>query len=589
MRRRTPSPAPDDPAAGAIPRLPFLAPEARRRGGGLVVGAAIGIGMTAQAAERGGADFLLALNAGRLRVMGAASVVAMLPLCAANAFTDDFARREILGRVGIPVLFGACAQDPRLNMARDLPALRAAGYAGIANFPTVIHYDGRFRQALEEAGLGFAREVALLRAARRAGLATLGYGKTRAEAEALVEAGVDMLCLNFGWNAGGSRGAQASLRLEEAADRARRIFQQVRAAAPGLLCLVEGGPIVSPDQLHRVRAESRADGYLGGSTLDRLPLELSVAQSTSAFKTVALLADAAEAEARGAARRARLAGLVFQSEAMADIADRIARLAATDLPLLLTGEPGAGKTAAARALHAASGRRGLTLVDAALGTGDAAATLFGQGGARAGALAEPGTTVLLENLEALPLPAQLDLAGWLEAGAMGRGRQAPPPRARLIATSARDLAGLMAAGRFREDLWALLFAGRIPVPPLRERPEDCVALARHVLRRLPGTPDLAPDALRALVVHPWPGNVRELRSVLERAATACRAGRIEAADLAPLLAPSVAAPAEAGRDERAWIQDALRRHRFRRGETAAFLGISRKTLYNRMRRLGLLA
>jgi len=562
------------------PPLPFLPATNRRRGGtGLVVGAAIGIGMTAQAAERGGADFLLVLNAGRLRVMGAASLAAMLPLRDANAFTDGFARAEILGRVAIPVLFGACAQDPRLRPARDLPGLRQAGYAGVANFPTVIHYDGPFRQALEDAGLGFAREVALLRAAKRAGLATLGYAKTRAEVEAMVAAGVDILCLNFGWNAGGSRGAAASLRVEEAADRARRVFQQVRAAAPGTLCLVEGGPIVSPDQLHRVSADGRADGYLGGSTLDRMPLELSVAQSTSAFKTAALVGGAAEAAARDAARLARLGGLVGQSEAMAVVQDRIARLAAADLPLLIQGEPGSGRIATARAIHAVSGRRALTILDAAQGPAAAEAALFGDG--RPGHLAEPGTTVLVETLEALPRSAQHRLAAWIEAATIGQ-RLRPPPRARLIATSQ------VGAGGFPADLWALLFAGRIALPPLRARPEDCAPLARHFLRRLPGPPELTPDALRALLVQPWPGNVRELRSVLERAATACRGGRIGAEDLAPLLAAGPAAGPDGGGDERAWILDALRRHRFRRAETAVFLGLSRKTLYNRMRRLGLM-
>ena len=148
----------------------------------------------------------------------------MLPLDNANRFTDHFARREILDRVGVPVFFGASAFDPRLELDAFVAELAAAGYHGIANFPTSIHYDGRFRRALEEAGLGYAREVELLRAAQRQGLATFGYAKSRKEIQQLLQTGVDILCLNFGWNAGGTRALAQAFTLEEAADRARRIF-----------------------------------------------------------------------------------------------------------------------------------------------------------------------------------------------------------------------------------------------------------------------------------------------------------------------------------------------------------------------------
>eukprot|EP01031_Cornospumella_fuschlensis_P021466 gene21466-26299_t len=118
--------------------------------------------------------------------MGAPSLAAMLPIRDSNRFTDAFARREILDRVAIPVFFGAAACDPRLDLAALLREIQAAGYHGVTNFPTAIHHGGAFRAALEEAGLGFGREVALLRAAHAMGLPTLGYAKTRAEVEALA-------------------------------------------------------------------------------------------------------------------------------------------------------------------------------------------------------------------------------------------------------------------------------------------------------------------------------------------------------------------------------------------------------------------
>jgi predicted TIM-barrel enzyme len=542
-----------------------------RMTGDILVGAAIGLGMTARAAADGGADFLLVLNAGRLRVMGAPSLAAMLPIAESNAFTDGFARREILDRVRVPVYFGAAVFDPRLDIPAFLRRLKETGYHGVANFPTAIHFDGALRDALERAGLGFAREVALLAEARRLGLAALGYAKTRAETEALVAAGVERICLNFGWNAGGSMGVPGGVPLEEAAERARRIFAMVRRRAPGTRCLVEGGPIVDPAHMLAVCDASRADGYVGGSTLDRLPLELSVMQTTSAFKTAALVRPETEGK-----RPVPLPGLAGRSAAARQLAQRIARLVATDLPVVIEGEPGAGRTTAARALHAATGRPdALSLLDAAT---DLEARLFGPPGR--GLLAERGRTVVLENAEALRPTLRARLAEWIERGSFERFARPGerPPRARLVLVHPPGAQGLARA----------LSAQRLSVPPLRERLEDLPLLARAMLRDGGrGSAPIEPAALRRLMAHPWPGNLRELREVLLRAATETREGRITAPMLERLLGPAPGpAPPEA-LDERAWILDALRRHRFRRGETAAFLGIARKTLYNRMRRLGL--
>lgn len=539
--------------------------------GELIVGAAMGLGMTARAAADGGADFLLALSAGRLRVMGAPSLAAMLPIRDSNAFTDEFARQEILDRVGVPVFFGAAACDPRLPVEALLRRIREAGYQGVANFPTAIHHDGAFRAALERAGLGFGREVAMLRAARAMGLATLGYAKTREEVDAMLDAGIERLCLNFGWNSGGSRGVPSGVPLDQAAERARRVFRHVRRLAPATLCFVEGGPIIDPGHLLEVCDASRADGYVGGSTLDRLPLEMSVMQTTSAFKTAGLLRDSAVPEA------AQLPGLVGRSRAARQLSARIARLVATDLPILVEGEPGAGRTTIARAIHQASGRAGsLTFLDA---QEDIAPRLFGEGGPAA-LLASRHSTVVIEGADALPPRLRARLADWIERGSFERfakpGERAP--RARLVLTHPPG----------GEALARALSAQRLLVPPLRDRMEDLPLLVRAMLRatqRPTAQPD--PTALRLLMTQSWPGNLRQLAEVLARAATEAPDGRVTLAALeAQLGLTSAPAPSEPA-DERAWILDALRRNRFRRGETAAFLGLSRKTLYNRMRRLGL--
>ena len=535
-----------------------------RRDKTVLLGAAIGLGMTARAAVDGGADFLLVLNAGRLRVMGAPSVAAMLPIRDANAFTDAFARAEILDRFPVPVFLGAAACDPRRSVEAVVAAAKEAGYAGMANFPTAIHFSGALREALEAEGLGFGREARMLAAARAAGLATLGYAKTRAEVEALLDVGVERLCLNFGWNAGGRHGVPGHLPLDDAAEIARRIFARVRRRAPGTLCLLEGGPIVDAEHVRRVCEASLADGYIGGSTLDRLPLELAVMQSTSAFKTARMTASA----------EGDLPGLAGRSAAARALAGRLGRLAGTDLPVLLEGEPGSGRSTAARALHAAGRGGPLTWVSAL----DERAARLLDPDVPASPLRARGT-VVIEDAESLAPTLRAQLAEWIDRGTFGRftrpsGRAA---RARLVLVHPPGA----------EPLARALSAQRVLVPPLRDRLEDLPALARALLRATGRPAQLDPLALRLLVSRPWPGNLRELGAVLIRAATEARGSRITAAALEALLDPAEELPATAPEDERSWILNALRRHRFRRGETAAFLGIGRKTLYNRMRRLGL--
>jgi predicted TIM-barrel enzyme len=561
--------------------------QAQRRSGEILVGAAIGLGMTARAAAQGGADFLLALNAGRLRVMGAASNAAMLPLRCSNSFTAAFARQEIVGRVGVPVFFGACVMDARRDLAALVADAAAGGFAGVVNFPSSIHLDGRFGAAVAAAGLGFAREVELLARARAAGLMAIGYAKTRRQAEQLAEAGVGMICLNFGWNAGGSMGIAGSLTLPAAADQARRIIAAVKRERPDCLMFVEGGPIIQPRDAVSVCDAAGADGYIGGSTLDRLPLEMSVMQTTSAFKAASLLREEQGAARREAARTSGLAGLIGQSEPMVRLVAQIGRLARTELVVWISGEPGSGRTTTARAIHVASRSAGPFLVlDAA--DPDLAAKLFGE--ATPGLLQASDGHLVIENAEKLDPATLRRLVAWVERGVMERF--SPPAahkgRVRLIITTTDGVDGGVGGELAR------LAGHRIAAPPLRARIEDVPDLARAIMashhrpRSGAPAPRLSGDGMRELLRETWPGNVRELALVLARAATLAQGGVIDGAAVSAAIAAGRAqAPAQAPPDERRWIMEGLARCRFRRAETAALLGVSRKTLYNKMKRHGL--
>jgi len=195
-------------------------------------------------------------------------------------------------------------------------------------------------------------------------------------------------------------------------------------------------------------------------------------------------------------------------------------------------------------------------------------------------LAQAQGTVVIEQADALPPTLRASLADWIERGVFERFTSAGqrPPRARLVLTHPPG----------GEALARALSAQRLTVPPLRARIEDLPLLARAMLAGL-GRPaaTLETAALRLLMAQPWPGNLRALRETLLQAAGEAHGGRIDAALIERVLGPATQVPVAQLTDERGWILDALRRHRFRRGETATFLGISRKTLYSRMRRLGL--
>ena len=193
-----------------------------------IVGAAIGSGAIAMAAVEGGVDFILALNAGRFRIMGAASPLSMLPVRESNSFSLSFAVDELLNRCPVPVYFGASVMTPSWSIDRILDTIEEYGFPGIVNFPTCAHYPRVIRNALESSGFGFSREIDLLKAARKRDIRTMAHLKTKRQARAAAKAGVDMVCYNFSWNAEGDLGFESRLNLQEATWHAREVSRVVK-------------------------------------------------------------------------------------------------------------------------------------------------------------------------------------------------------------------------------------------------------------------------------------------------------------------------------------------------------------------------
>ncbi|WP_404470537.1 phosphoenolpyruvate hydrolase family protein [Bradyrhizobium ottawaense] len=213
--------------------------------------------MTARAAERAGADFVLALNAGRFRAMGGASPASILPIRNSNEFVASFGRTEILPSTKLPVFFGTCTFDPELDVDRWLDRIIKWGFGGVTNFPSVIHIDDERRSLLEKCGLGYSREIELLVKAAKRGLMTIAYTRSQSEARRMVEAGAEAICINFNLNRAVESGADPSVSLSELAARTSAVARVAQSVNKSTICLLGGGPITKPDELLDICRETR--------------------------------------------------------------------------------------------------------------------------------------------------------------------------------------------------------------------------------------------------------------------------------------------------------------------------------------------
>jgi predicted TIM-barrel enzyme len=277
------------------PRTP--AQEVRERisevlgAGAPVIGAGAGTGLSAKAAVHGGADLILVYNSGRFRMAGIGSNAGTLPLGDANAIVMDMGEREILPVVpDVPVIAGVNGTDPTRNMPRFLEKVLDVGFAGVINFPTMGIIDGRWRQSLEETGFSYSLEVDMIAAARELGLYTMAYTFTDDEVRQMTAVGVDVVVAHLGTTVGGLIGADPANTpsLEEAARRTEEMAGVARAENPDVVVLTHGGPIATPADVRVVLSLTSAQGFVGASTMERLPVEQAIGDTVRAFKDVPL-------------------------------------------------------------------------------------------------------------------------------------------------------------------------------------------------------------------------------------------------------------------------------------------------------------
>jgi two-component system response regulator HydG len=303
-----------------------------------------------------------------------------------------------------------------------------------------------------------------------------------------------------------------------------------------------------------------------------------------------------------------LTKVIAKGPAMRRLFDLVRRVAPSDATILIQGESGTGKELIARMIHARSTRAFQPFVAVDCGTLPEAlleSELFGHvKGAFTGAVAAKkglveeadGGTVFLDEIDVLPVSTQVKLHRVLQEQTIRRVGSTSPVKVniRVIVATNRDLSTLVSRQEFREDLFYRLNGIVVAVPPLRERPEDIVPMATHFLRTFAerlgkAVTGIAPDAMERLLQHRWPGNVRELEKAIERATVLTEADTIRAMDLPPAISGPADTPASRTSRrsladvEKAHILAVLYEHQWNQARAAEELGISRTTLWRKLR------
>ena len=252
---------------------------------GHIVAAVTGAGMTAKFAALGGADMLLALSAGKYRIMGRSSLASYFSFGNNNEQVMEMGKRELFPLIDdVPVLFGLMSADPTIHLYEYLKEIKACGFSGIVNFPTVALIDGQFREALEEEGNSYDKEVEAIRLAHYLDLLTMAFVTNKEETRKMLKAGADIICVHLGLTKGGFLGAKKYVSIHDAKKITNELFGICDEYKKNVIKMVYAGPANTPIDMQYLYQNTECQGYVGGSTFDRIPTERAIFNTVKAFK-----------------------------------------------------------------------------------------------------------------------------------------------------------------------------------------------------------------------------------------------------------------------------------------------------------------
>lgn len=255
-----------------------------------VIIAGAGTGISGKFSEQGGADLIGVYNSGLYRMDGKGSLAGLLPFGDANQIVIDLANRIMPVINETPMIAGICGTDPTREMRPYLKHLMDLGFSAVMNFPTVGLIDGRFRKELEDTGMGYGREINTLKIASELGFFTLGYAFNVEEAAMVGEAKMDVLICHMGLTRGGAIGSKYAegMTLEDAATLVRDMTKAAREKNPDVIIFSHGGPIAMPEDTAYMYKNTESVGFLGASSIERIPIEKPLADAVKEFKNIPL-------------------------------------------------------------------------------------------------------------------------------------------------------------------------------------------------------------------------------------------------------------------------------------------------------------
>jgi predicted TIM-barrel enzyme len=252
-----------------------------------IIGGGAGTGLSAKCEEAGGIDLIVIYNSGRYRMAGRGSLAGLLAYGNANEIVVDMGREVLPVVKHTPVLAGVNGTDPFMLTDRFLRQLIDMGFSGVQNFPTVGLIDGTFRANLEETGMGYALEVDMIGKAHALDMLTTPYVFCEADAIAMTRAGADIIVCHLGLTTGGAIGAETALTLDDCVKKIDAWAAAARSVRSDVIVLCHGGPIATPeDAAFVLRRCKNIHGFYGASSMERLPTEKALTETTRQFKQI---------------------------------------------------------------------------------------------------------------------------------------------------------------------------------------------------------------------------------------------------------------------------------------------------------------
>ncbi|AOF16577.1 TPA: phosphoenolpyruvate hydrolase family protein [Yersinia enterocolitica] len=252
-----------------------------------IIGGGAGTGLSAKCEEAGGIDLIVIYNSGRYRMAGRGSLAGLLAYGNANEIVVDMAKEVLPVVKHTPVLAGVNGTDPFCQFDQFLDQLKVLGFSGVQNFPTVGLIDGNFRANLEETGMGYGLEVGMIRLAHEKDLLTTPYVFSAEDAAAMTQAGADIIVPHMGLTTGGNIGADTALKLADCVPLINEWAAAAKAVREDVIVLCHGGPISTPQDAQYIMDNCpQCDGFYGASSMERLPTEIALTDTTKQFKNI---------------------------------------------------------------------------------------------------------------------------------------------------------------------------------------------------------------------------------------------------------------------------------------------------------------